>query len=83
MQNHTRAFKRGAGARVFQDAGLEIEPDVVIPFEPSLPEMADWGWPSARLPRSLRKPVAALTDRLLDPSPGVGAAASIQLPRGS
>ena len=83
VQNHTRAFKRGAGARVLQDAGLEIEPDVVIPFEPSLPELADWGWPSARLPRSLRKPVAALTDRLLDPSPGVGAAASIQLPRGS
>ena len=83
VQNHTRAFKRGAGTRVLQDAGLEIEPDVVVPFEPSLPEMADWGWPSARLPRSLRKPVAALTDRLLELSPGVGAAASIQLPRES
>ena len=83
VQNHTRAFKRGAGARVLQGAGLEIEPDVLIPFEPSLPEMADWGWPSAKLPRSLRKPIAALTDRLLDPSPGVGAAASIHAPGGS
>ena len=83
VQNHTRAFKRGAGVRILQDAGLEIEPDVVIPFEPSLPEMADWGWPSAKLPRSLRKPVATLTDRLLEPSLGVGAAAPIHLPRGS
>ena len=83
VQNHTRAFKRGAGARVLQGAGLEIEPDVVIPFEPSLPEMTDWGWPDARLPRSLRKPVAALTDRLLESATGAEAVAPIHPPRGS
>ena len=83
VQNHTRAFKRGAGARVLQGAGLEIEPDVVIPFEPSLPEMTDWGWPDARLPRSLRKPVAALTDRLLESATGAEAVAQIHPPRGS
>ena len=83
VQNHTRAFKRGAGARVLRDAGIEIEPDVVIPFEPSLPEASDWGWPKGRLPRSLRKPVTVLTDRLLEPSPGGGVAASDHLPRGS
>ena len=83
VQNHTRPFRRGAGTRVLQDAGLRIEPDVVIPFEPSLPETADWGWPNARLPRSLRKPLATLTDRLLEPAPSVGALASAPLPGGS
>lgn len=83
VQNHTRAFKRGAGGRVLRDAGLEIEPDVVIPFEPSLPETADWGWPNARLPRSLRKPLATLTDRLLEAAPGPGVPASIQAAEGS
>ena len=83
VQNHTRAFRRGAGARVLQGAGLEMEPDVVIPFEPSLPEMTDWGWPGARLPRSLRKPVAALTDRLLESATGAEAVAPVHPPRGS
>lgn len=83
VQNHTRAFKRGAGGRVLRDAGIEIEPDVVIPFEPSLPETADWGWPNARLPRSLRGPLATLTDRLLEAAPGPGVQASVQAAEGS
>ena len=83
VQNHTRAFKRGAGARVLRNAGVEIEPDVVIPFEPSLPETVDWGWPNARLPRALRKPLATLTDRLLEPAPGLGVLASAPPARGS
>ena len=74
VQNHTRAFKRAAGARALRDAELGIEPDVVVPFEPSLPGTMDRGWPDGRLPRSLRKPLAALTDRLLSRTAGVGAA---------
>ena len=65
VQNHTRAFKRGADARVLRDAGIDSPPDVVVPFEPTLPEVADRGWPRGRLPRSLRRPMTALTDRLL------------------
>lgn len=83
VQNHTRAFRRGAGARALRSAGIEIEPDAVIPFEPLLPRAADWGWPRAHLPRSLRKPVTALTDRLLEPSPGAGSAASGRPPWGA
>ena len=33
--------------------GSEIEPEVVVPFEPSLPAITDRGWPEARLPKSL------------------------------
>ena len=65
VQNHTRAFKRAAGARNLRNAGIESEPDVVVPFEPALPEAADRGWPHDRLPRSLREPLTTLTDRIL------------------
>ena len=82
VQNHTRAFRRGRGERALRDAGIELEPDVVIPFEPALPEAADRGWPQTRLPRSLRKPVGALTDRLLG-TVGVGAVALSRPPQGS
>ena len=75
VQNHTRAFRRDAGARALRDAGIRIEPAVVIPFDPAVPETSDRGWPQGRLPRSLRKPVAALTDGLLGASSGTGAAA--------
>ncbi len=64
VQNHTRAFKPQAGARLLLDAGVETSPDVVIPFEPTLPEIADRGWPRGRMPRRLRKPIASLADRI-------------------
>ena len=73
VQNHTRAFRRGRGERALRNAGLGITPDITIPFEPVLPEATDRGWPQPRLPRSLRKPMRALTDRLLEPSHGLGA----------
>ena len=72
VQNHTRAFKRGQGERALRNAGFGIAPDITIPFEPALPEATDRGWPQPRLPRSLRKPMRALTDRILEPSRGVG-----------
>ena len=83
VQNHTRVFKRGAGARALRNAGMPAEPDVVIPFESSVPAAAAWGWPQARLPRSLRNPVTALTDRLLAPPPAIDAAAAPHLRRES
>ena len=83
VQNHTRAFKRAAAERALRDANLGIEPDVVVPFESSLPGTTDRGWPDGRLPHSLRKPVAALTDRLLTRTPGAGAAAPAPGPGGS
>ena len=65
VQNHTRSIKRRREVQFPGDAGLERQPDIVIPFEPSLPGIADRGWPEGRLPRSLRKPLASLTDRIL------------------
>ena len=68
VQNHTRPFKRRAGARRLREAGVEAVPDVAIPFESSLPRIADRGWPGARLPSGIRKPVGALVDRILTPA---------------
>ena len=65
VQNHTRAFKPRTGARNLRDAGVKAAPGVVVPFEPSLPAVTDRAWPGGRLPRSLRKPLAALADRIL------------------
>ncbi len=65
VQNHTRAFKAKAGAKALLEAGVEAEPDVVVPFEPTLPAVTDRGWPNDRLPKPLRKPLAALADRVL------------------
>ena len=65
VQNHTRAFGTDAGARSLIDAGMETAPDIVVPYLPSLPEIADRGWPGDRLPRRLRKPVAELLDRIV------------------
>ena len=74
VQNHTRSFRRNGGGQVLRNAGIGIEPDVAVPFDPAVAQAADWGWPQDKLPRSVRKPVTALTDRLLGASPGAGAA---------
>ena len=76
IQNHTRPFRRDAGTRALRDLGLGMEPDLTVPFDPTVPETADRGWPQGKLPRPLRKPVSALTDRLLDGSSGADAAAA-------
>ena len=66
VQNHTRAFGNGAGARALARAEVAAAPDVVVPFEPAVPAIADRGWPGGRLPRTLTGPLARLTDLLLD-----------------
>ena len=76
VENHTRAFKRGAAERLLRGAGVGTPSDIVVPFEPSLPGITDRGWPQGRLPRRLRAPVAGLADRILAP------AESAELPRG-
>lgn len=68
VQNHTRAFRRKAGARILRAAGVEPPPEVVVPFERSLPALADRGWPGGRVPRPIAKPLDALLDRLLTPA---------------
>ena len=65
VQNHTRAFKAKAAAAALRGAGVEAEPDVVVPFESTLPAVTDRGWPNDRLPKPLRKPLGALADRVL------------------
>ena len=68
VQNHTRAFPARTGARLLRRAGGPAGsgvPDVVVPFEPALPRLADRGWPIASMPRSVRAPLGALTDRVL------------------
>ena len=68
VENHTRAFKRGAAERLLRGAGVGTPSDIVVPFEPSLPGITDRGWPQGRLPRRLRAPVAGLADRILAPA---------------
>ena len=65
VQNHTREFTPEVGTKLMLNAGIDTLPDVVIPFEATLPELADRGWPGSRLPRRLRKPVAELGERIL------------------
>lgn len=64
VQNHTRQFKSEIGAKLLLTAGVDTPPDVVIPFEATLPDLADRGWPGGRLPRRLRKPIAELANRV-------------------
>lgn len=65
VQNHTRGFKPAAGAKVLNGAGVDAPADVVIPYEPSLPAIADRGWPGGRLPKSLQRSLDTLADRIL------------------
>ena len=63
VENRTRALARGRRAR--RGRAAERAPDVAFPFVPRLPGIADRGWPQDWLPRPLRKPAAALADRIL------------------
>ena len=65
VRNHTRPFPPKAGARALREAGVTARSDVVVPFEPRLPWLADRGWPQGRLPRALREPFDRLADRVL------------------
>ena len=67
VQNHTRAFKSDAGARLLSEAGVDSPPDFTVPFNPALPQIASRGWSRGRLPRSLARPVGALAERLSMP----------------
>ena len=77
VQNHTRAFRIVAGSRMLKKAGVAAPVDAVVPFDRSLPEVASHGWPRGRLPRHLRKPVAALAGRLSLPEHGASAAFAV------
>ena len=80
VRNHTRAFRNGAGAQALERAEVETVPDVVVPFEPTLPAIADRGWPQGRLPRALTGPLARLTDLILDMPDNERSAAAIPDP---
>lgn len=67
VQNHTRAFRSGAGARLLSGAGVDSPPDFTVPFDPALPRIASRGWSRGGLPRSLAKPVGALAELLSTP----------------
>ena len=67
VQNHTRAFRSGAGARLLSGAGVDSPPDFTVPFDPALPRIASRGWSRGGLPRSLAKPVGALAELLSAP----------------
>ena len=65
VQNHTRDFQARIGAQPLDRPGLAVMPDVVVPFDPTLPSVADRGWPRGRLSRTLRDPLSRLADRIL------------------
>ena len=80
VQNHTRAFRPGAGAQALERAEVGTVPDVVVPFEPTVPAIADRGWPEGRLPRTLTGPLARLADLILDMPDNERSAAAIPDP---
>ena len=67
--NHTRALPRAARRRALRAAGVPATPEAVVPFEPSVPPLADRGWPRGKCPASVAKPLGALVDRLLEAPP--------------
>ena len=83
VQNHTRAFGNGAGAHALERAGVALAPDVVVPFEPAVPVIANRGWPEGRLPRTLTGPLARLTDVILGMRDNGRSAAATLGPAGS
>ena len=67
VENCARSIRRNKRAHLPDEGGLERQPDIVIPFELSLPEISNRGWPEGRMPRSLRKPLDSLVSRILAP----------------
>ena len=67
VQSHARAFRAKAGSRVLREAGVALVPEVVVPYEPSLPLLADRGWPDGQVPRPVAKALDGLLDQLLAP----------------
>jgi len=80
VRNRTCPLGRADVRRSLAAAGAVREPDLEIPFDDTLPELADRGHLPAGLPRRLQKPLGRLAD-LLDaanagqPRPAVPAAA--------
>lgn len=83
VQNHTRALRRSGVVRSLRSAKMAAEPDIRFPFDPTLPELSDWGQLAGQLPKKLHKPLNRLTDLLVaasgsdivDPAPELRAAA--------
>ena len=68
VENCARSLRRKKRTHLADETGLGRPPDVVIPFEQSLPEISNRGWPGGRMPRSLRKPLDSLVGRILAPA---------------
>ena len=68
VENCVRSLRRKKRTHRPDETGPGRLPDVVVPFEQSLPEISNRGWPEGRMPRSLRKPLDSLVGRILAPS---------------
>lgn len=64
VRNRTRPLGRSQVKRALRAARVADAPDVEIPFDADVPELADWGHLFDKFPRRLRKPLGRLTDRL-------------------
>ena len=64
VRNRTRPLGRSQVKRALRTAQVADAPDVEIPFDADVPELADWGHLYDKFPRRLRKPLRRLTDRL-------------------
>ncbi|MDD9993642.1 MAG: hypothetical protein OXP75_17740 [Rhodospirillales bacterium] len=67
VENCARSIRRKKRAHPADEVGPERQPDVVVPYEQSLPEISNRGWPEGRMPRSLRKPLDSLVGRIIAP----------------
>ena len=64
VENHTRARKSALAADEVRYTLAGRDPDVVIPFEPSLPAATNYGWPDRTLSKKYRKALDQLTGHL-------------------
>ena len=64
VANHTRARKSALAADEVRYALAGRDPDVTVPFEPSLPAATNYGWPDRTLSKKYRKALDQLIGHL-------------------
>ena len=75
VENHTRMPKNALAADEVRYTLAGRDPDVVIPFESSLPAATNYGWPDRTLSKKYRKALDQLTGRFIRPAVSLASAA--------
>lgn len=76
VENHTRMPKNALAADEVRYTLAGRDPDVIIPFEPSLPGATNYGWPDRTLSKKYRKALDQLTGRFMRQTVSLATAAT-------